>query len=157
MKKTAVLLLTLSIGACSDDADVDTDLVANASRTYANSAIVPSCGPADGPAFRLTLSDAPIAADSCSVLIGAARQLEILIYTNEIEAPQTVRFDSFETGFANDCPGGSAPCVLIEAGEIRFETFSNQGASGSWRLEIGDEVETGSFNASFCDPMTLCG
>ena len=114
--------------------------------------ISPSCGPADGPAVRITLGE-PDAQDSCAIDQLAPHVL-LDVWTQEIEAPVTFSFAPTEaSGSGAFCPGGTAPCRSYPNGDIHFDTYAaGEGARGNWRLLGDEEMVTGDFDAAWCEP-----
>lgn len=124
-----------------------------------NHIIADDCAPNDGPALRLLMTGDSIG-DECHA-DGLGESVEIRIYTRSIDAPETIVFD--ENNFAGNgthCPGGAAPCLLSESGELHFETYdAGVGATGTFLLQFQDSTLQGRFDATFCDPATplFCG
>jgi hypothetical protein len=128
-------------------------------RTFANQIIADDCAPNDGPALRMLFTDDTIGAECRADGLGPS--IEIRVWTRSITAPQTIIFtDENFRGSATNCLGGTAPCQTTANGEIRFDSYQQDvGATGTWRLEFGGSVQTGSFDVDWCDPTTplVCG
>lgn len=129
-----------------------------------NAFIARSCGPADGPALQLTISDF---LDPSMCTADPARA-STMFYVHDLGGatlPPTAGATITSTmaasnGNATQCPGGSPPCRLSEDFSITFATYSDTGgATGQYTITwMGGEVSTGTFVATRCEtgPM-ICG
>jgi hypothetical protein len=119
---------------------------------YARHIIAPWCAPNDGPAVRISLGDAD-AQDSCAIDELAPHVL-LDVWTQEIEAPVTYSFAPTEaSGSGAFCPGGTAPCRSFSTGDIHFDAYAaGESGVGTWRLLGDEEMMTGDFNATWCEP-----
>ena len=80
----------------------------------------------------------------------------------EITPPETFQLAGIVSdGSVSYCPAGDGPpCVLPVAGTITFETYELDGpASGSFVIDLGDELIEGDFDAERCEPASpiRCG
>lgn len=110
------------------------------------------CGPADGPAVRIALGEAD-AEEPCAVSQDAPQVL-LDVWTRDIEAPMTISFAPTEqNGNGALCPEGTASCRTFPAGDVTFESYADgESARGSWRLLDDEEMVTGDFQATWCEP-----
>jgi hypothetical protein len=124
-----------------------------------------SCAPDDGPALELTLYAS--LTDTC-MADNTAQNLTINVFSGTdsvfpITPGTTVTSSAVDGGFgngsANLCPGGGAPCLNSQNFTITFEEFvQDVSAAGTYSITFeGDRVETGSFDATWCDGDVLCG
>jgi len=129
-----------------------------------NAFIARSCGPADGPALQLTISDFL----DPSMCTADPLRASTMFYIHDLggaSLPPTAGATITSTaaasnGNATQCPGGSPPCRLSEEWSITFATYSDTGgATGQYTITwIGGEVSTGSFVATRCETgPILCG
>ena len=73
----------------------------------------------------------------------------------EASPGETVTFTAAGGGHAYVCPADEAqPCVLVEEGEVAFETFGEAGASGTFSLDGG--ARKGLFDALWCADAAGC-
>jgi hypothetical protein len=151
-------VLLLLLAACGSDTGVgdgDGGLPRFAAQQMSN-----TCAPNDALALRLVL-----AAEIDSLTCGATdtgESVTITVYTREIRPPQTIQLAGIVAdGDAAYCPGGDGPpCRLPVGGEITFTSHEpDVSSTGSFSLDLGDEVIEADFDASWCvpDPPGRCG
>ena len=123
-----------------------------------------ACGPADGPALQITISDALDPA-SCSADPLRASTSFYLHDLGGATLPPAAGSTFTSTaaasnGSAVQCPGGSPPCRLSETFSITFTRYeADGGATGQYTITWeGGETSTGNFDAVRCEsgPM-ICG
>lgn len=110
------------------------------------------CGPADGPAVRIALGEAD-AEEACAVDQDAPQVL-LDVWTRDIEAPMTISFAPTErNGNGALCPEGTASCRSFSSGDVTFDSYvDGESARGSWRLLEDEEMVSGDFQATWCEP-----
>lgn len=129
-----------------------------------NAFIARSCGPADGPALQITISDFR----DPSMCTADPLRPSTMFYVHDLggaSLPPTAGATITSTmassnGSATQCPGGSPPCRLSEDWSITFATYEDRGgATGQYTITwIGGEVSTGTFVATRCEAgPVLCG
>lgn len=127
--------------------------------SYAAHLIRPSCAPNDGAAVRILLGES-IGGTGCDV-DDEASMVELEVWTQEIEAPETFEFgDDAFIGAGRNCPGGEEPCFSFVDGEVHFDSYDEgTGAAGTFVLGTGNEQVTGTFSADWCVPVPAepCG
>lgn len=123
-----------------------------------------TCGPADGPALTLTISDF-LDATTCSA-DGERASTYFFIHdlggaTIPPTSGATITSSTAESnGTATHCPGGSPPCRLSETWSVTFTTYADDGgASGQYVIMWeGGETSTGTFQATRCTSgPVICG
>lgn len=161
----AALTALISCTGASQDAGQRRDLVG-----YAQS----SCGPADGPAVELYVTDTmPSGAprlwlDSIArirgphpdsvVTPGEPNVLRVLIWESVSRLPGR-RFEVASErppwGDATLCDARS--CMPLEAGSIRFEHWDGDLLQGRYEIRAGGLTKTGRFRAQWVEQVFLCG
>ena len=135
--------------AAAADGGADRDA---APGSYPLQLIRPACAPNDAPSIRILLGSGII--DATCAVNDIAGSVTLELWTTEIVAPVTFTFAPTEAiGRGQICPGGNAPCLVYETGEIHFDTYKEgAGASGTWQLVADDEPMSGTFDTTWCDP-----
>lgn len=115
-----------------------------------------ACGPADGPALRLTVARGGPRCEPDTT----NEHLLFFIYGGlPIEVPETITL-GMDTGIAQRCmPDADATtCVDATGGTITFDAFMEDvSASGTFAIDVGGEHLEGFFSAVFCGEPPLCG
>ena len=149
----------------ADDAFSASDAFSGSDAPHRFNAIVSaSCGPADGAALELTVSDA-IDRGTCTP---DAARASTTFYIHDLggavlppTAGSTITsVDGAINGNASVCPGGSPPCRTSEHWSVTFATFSaTGGASGQYTIQWADGTATsGTFDADRCmSRPPVCG
>jgi len=129
-----------------------------------NAFIARTCGPADGFALSLIISDFLDRSMCTADPLRASTQFFVhdlggasLPPTPGMAITSTA---AASNGNATQCPGGSPPCRLSEEWSLTFATYSDTGgASGQYTITwIGGETSTGSFLATRCEMGPIvCG
>lgn len=113
--------------------------------------IRPACAPNDGAAVRVLLGE-PVEGTGCNV-DATVSMVDLAVWTNEIDAPQTFDLEDGFVGAAEVCPGGEEPCRSYHVGTIHFDTFEEGvGATGAFDVGEGADSLSGNFSADWCDP-----
>ena len=123
-----------------------------------------SCGPADGPALQITISDT-LDPSSCSADPLRASTSFYLHDLGGATLPPSAGTTFTSTaaasnGSAVQCPGGSPPCRLSETFSITFTRYeADGGATGQYTITWeGGETATGNFDAVRCESgPVICG
>jgi hypothetical protein len=141
-----IVIIAISAGAAACD---EGDAI---SAIYAHAWVTSDCGPADGPATLVYLTDSE--ADS---LTYAGAHLSLSIW----QAASAINSRPIEIGaptaWAQRCDSAGS-CEDVENGWIQFDTVgSGQPARGEFRLQFGAETITGRFNAKWLDRQVFCG
>lgn len=136
----------------------------DAGAVAANAFIARDCGPADGFALRLTISDfldpSSCGADPLRASTG--------FYIHDLGGatlPPTAgatitSTSSSSNGSASSCPGGSPPCRASDDWSITFDSYSDtDGASGQFSIRwVDGSTSTGAFVATRCESgPVICG
>jgi hypothetical protein len=143
-----------------DDAFSTTDAAIPTSGAY----VADSCGPADGPALQITISDT-LDPTSCSADPMRASTSFYLHDLGGATLPPAAGSTFTSTaaasnGSAVQCPGGSPPCRLSETFSITFTRYeADGGATGQYTITWeGGETSTGNFDAVRCESgPVICG
>lgn len=144
-------------------ASVDAYSADDAPHRY-NAIVASSCGPADGPAIELNISDT-IDRSSCSPDPLRASTTFYIHDLGGATLPPTpgatiTSVDGAIHGNASQCPGGSPPCRSSEHFSVTFATYSvTGGASGQYTIQWSDGTTTsGTFDADRCmSRPPVCG
>jgi hypothetical protein len=126
--------------------------------------VADSCGPADGPALQITISDT-LDPTSCSADPMRASTSFYLHDLGGATLPPAAGSTFTSTaaasnGSAVQCPGGSPPCRLSETFSITFTRYEiDGGATGQYTITWeGGETSTGNFDAARCESgPVICG
>lgn len=128
---------------------------------YPSQVMAFACAPNDGPGLRLLLTDSVDSTTCRQDGFGGSIEIYLWVSPQSITAPQTITFSPGEpNGSGTHCLGGAAPCLLFNEGHVSFESYEDGvGGTGTYQLIQGDQIEEGSFDATWCDPATpkLCG
>ncbi len=116
-----------------------------------------ACGPADGPAVALTLSDALDVA-TCSADPEMPSTSFFIHDLGGATLPPTSGATITSTaaesnGAVTQCPGGRPPCRVSETWSVTFTSYADDGgASGQYTIAWeGGETSTGTFQATRCE------
>jgi hypothetical protein len=111
------------------------------------------CGPADGPAMNLYLSDRAL--DSLPPVAG---HLLVMLWVGREEAVgKTYRStDQPLRGVALEC-SSRTPCDNLASWRVTLRGFARDTLDGSVDLRLGQRVVAGSFRARWTTKQRLCG
>lgn len=140
---------------------VDAGPALDGGEEFTQSYIRESCGPADGPAFELSLFNAAV--PTCTI----DPELEAMtFYVHNLSGapiPPTAgttitSTEASSSGTANRCPGGTVPCESTENWTLSFSSYeAGSGAVGTYSVTWADSsVSTGQFIASWCTGAPSC-
>ena len=116
--------------------------------------ITAGCGPVDQREYDIVLADG-FDPETCATTGVNHGVLLVVWIAAVIDAPQTIDFSARQDGYAVICPDGE-PCVEYPDGDVTFDVFDDrQGASGTYSVDDGEL--TGSFDATWCGDVPLCG
>jgi hypothetical protein len=116
--------------------------------------VVRTCAPWDGPAVAIRLSDTA----GCTSTTGPYIQIS-LWRDLPVQAGQTIRFDLRNSnGQASRCPRPNQ-CEAAISGSVLFDIVDEgKKASGRYELRFAHgSIESGSFDADWCETRALCG
>ena len=123
-----------------------------------------TCGPADGPALQITISEFLDPAACTADPLHASTSFYIHDLAGGTLPPSAgttiTSTAAASNGSASQCPGGSPPCRVSEDWSITFTSYAvDGGAAGQYTITWGDgSTSVGSFDATRCEhgPI-LCG
>lgn len=151
------LLLGFTVSSCSFTNQHDT---LNLSHAY----LSPSCGPTDGPALDLYLTNGPVGCDKLygSLLEESAVRISMYGFTQPT-IPSTISLKTpaasgyNKGGFATYCLEAET-CMNTRSGTVHFTTSRNGAVMVSVDLtfESGHRV-SGTFKTQTCERRFLCG
>lgn len=113
-----------------------------------------ACGPTDGPALQITLTQLEKRVPDGALLF-------LNLYGKQAEppftTPLTLKLEHNQSGEGVRCMG-KKPCETAERGEVVLEKFDGTGAEGSYELYFKDgSSERGSFKAAWKEIHEACG
>ncbi|MBN8611084.1 MAG: hypothetical protein J0L92_10895 [Deltaproteobacteria bacterium] len=129
-----------------------------------DSFVARTCGPADGAALTITISDA-LDVPSCSA---DPERPSTSFYIHDLGGatlPPTAGATITSTTAASNgtgsvCPGGRPPCRVSETWSVTFTSYADDGAaSGQYAITFEDgAMSTGTFQATRCEVGgRICG
>ena len=128
-----------------------------------NAFIARVCGPADGLAIQLTLSDA-LDATTCGADPLRPSTVFYVHGFGGATLPPTSGSTLTSTaaasnGSATECPGGRPPCRVSDDWTLTFSSYTEGGAaSGQYTITwIGGGTSSGAFGATTCEMPLVCG